>query len=593
MMDDDTVQQGNLTPTNNSSSKKSIKASPGDPKELLAMTEKELAKAKEQVAQEKAAKRKLYSSLVKLANELKKTRSEMVPLQAAVDYNAQSWYEGGMWRRPEVLPGVSSAPEKSIVTRQAIGLSDLFFNIVTVTAFTRVGMAISEHNGLDAASLLYFAVFWMIWSKETSYSTRFDTTDLSAQIVTLLTCFALLFGSLSTTSPINSEDGTRIMMVAGFVAFLHFLLHVRVALWYRDAIPDTIEAYVRSFAIMTMVLTFLETSVWVVGIFVFPKDFEYRWAIFLAGVLLSMRIPRSFLSNDFHAACSRSGTIFILLLGFLLQSVVLVSSPFFEYTTPTLEQYAFLGSTCLMLFCIKLLYVDDSNTLVKDHALLVNRWAGFFFKIGQFALLLSTTVLGSGLDLLTHSYLAATAALPDNAKNLVCGGFSAVVFSIFFIKSMHLRRVPVDGYQRNLFLAAYSIQAFCMICIVFATARMCFSPRTYLSFLMSNETGMMFSLSGFALFLLLMSWLDEAVELSLYSTSDDSRQFMVHPFGLWWCLKPDLDTDEVEHVAAVESGSHGRLSQLSPLLGASVVDMKMSQRSLNYDSFKLSDAAEV
>ena len=109
---------------------------------------------------------------------------------------------------------------------------------------------------------------------------------------------------------------------------------------------------------------------------------------------------------------------------------------------------------------------------------------------------------------------------------------------------------------------------------------------------MSNEIGMMFSLSGFALFLLLMSWLDEAVEFSLYSSSDDSRQFMVHPFGLWWCLTPDLDTEEVETAAAAESGSHGRLSQLSPLLGASVVNMRMSQRNLNYDSFKL-DTGEV
>lgn len=90
-MDDVTVQQGNLTPTKSSNSKKFTTSSPGDPKEMLSMTENELAKAKEQVAQEKAAKRKLYSSLVKLANELKKTRSEMVPLQAAADYNEQSW----------------------------------------------------------------------------------------------------------------------------------------------------------------------------------------------------------------------------------------------------------------------------------------------------------------------------------------------------------------------------------------------------------------------------------------------------------------------------------------------------------------------
>lgn len=227
------------------------------------------------------------------------------------------------------------------------------------------------------------------------------------------------------------------------------------------------------------------------------------------------------------AACSRSGTIFILLLGFLLQSVVLVASPFFEYETRTWQQYAYLGSACLMLFCIKLLYVDDSNTLAKDHALLVNRWAGFFFKLGQFGLMLATTVLGSGLDLLTHSYLAATAALSDNAKNLVCGGFAAVVFSIFFIKSMHLRRVPLDPSQRNVFLAAYCIQILVMICVVAATVRMCFTDEGYLNILMRNEIEMMFALSGFALFLLMMSWLDEAAELSLFSSADDT---LVNPW---------------------------------------------------------------
>lgn len=294
--DDETVERTNTTPTK---SKTSTTTETIGPEEQLAMTEQELALAREQLITEKAAKRKLYSSLVKLANELKKTRSDFVPLQAQADYAAQSWYQGGMWRRPEVLPGVQQQQDRPI-SRQAIGLSDLFFNLVTVTAFTRVGMAVSQRNGLDVASLLYFGVFWMIWSKETSYSTRFDTTDLSAQLVTLLTCFALIFGSLSTTSPINSEDGTRIMMVAAFCAILHFFLHIRVAMWYHDAIPDSIDAHVRSYAILTMILTFLETVTWVVGIVVVPTDSKYRWVVFLVGVILSMRAPRSFLSNDFH-----------------------------------------------------------------------------------------------------------------------------------------------------------------------------------------------------------------------------------------------------------------------------------------------------
>lgn len=102
----------------------------------------------------------------------------------------------------------------------------------------------------------------------------------------------------------------------------------------------------------------------------------------------------------------------------------MVATEFFVYDNPDWYQCSFIGGTCFLLFCIKLLYCDDANTLASDHALLVNRTAAAFFNIGQFALLLSTTILGSGLNLLTHSYLAATAALPGDAKALVCSGFA-------------------------------------------------------------------------------------------------------------------------------------------------------------------------
>lgn len=99
---------------------------------------------------------------------------------------------------------------------------------------------------------------------------------------------------------------------------------------------------------------------------------------------LSLPILTFSLSNA--AACTKRGVLFILLLGFLLQSVVVVATTFFEYDTPNWEQYSFIGAACLMLFCIKLLYVDDSSTLTSDHALLVNRTAALCFNLGQFAL---------------------------------------------------------------------------------------------------------------------------------------------------------------------------------------------------------------
>lgn len=540
----------------------------------LAKAEEELEQAQQQIATEKATKRKLYSSLVKLANELKKTRDETKGLVAAAKYADKSWYEGGIWREPRLLPGIDAPTPSKRPLKDAVSLSDLFFDLVIVTAFTRAGDAVADRGMVDGPTLAYFAIFFTIWQKEASYSTRFETTDLSAQMETLLTCFAVLFGSLSTTKPFQSNDGTRMMMVAAFVAILHFFLHVRVAYWYRDAMPDSLEDDVRKYAWLIMAMSVVETLVWFLGIFVFPEESPQRWVIFLIGIIFSLRVPKSFLANNFHAACSKRGVLFILLLGFLLQSIVVTATPFFDYDTPSPEQYTFLGLTCFILFCIKLLYVDDSFSIdPSDHALLVNRLAGFLFYVGNFLLLLATTVLGAGLDLLTHSYLAATAALPDNAKNLVCGGFSCVILSIAFIKSMHLRRVPTNPKHERMFFAAYGVQIIVLFLVASITASMCFSGNGYIRDLMLDEIEMMFVLSGFALLLVIMSWLDEAVELSLYGTGVESREFRIHPFGIWACLKPDVAAPSS---AVPEPPPDGKLAHLSPLLGTSMASLRYS-----------------
>lgn len=292
-------------------------------------------------------------------------------------------------------------------------------------------------------------------------------------------------------------------------------------------------------------------------------------------------------------ACSKRGVLFILLLGFLLQSLVVVASEFFEYQTPSLEHYSFVGASCLMFFCIKLLYVDDVYTRIEDHAVLVNRYAAILFNFGQFLLLLSTTVMGSGLNLLTHDYLASSAALPGPAKSLVTGGFSAVLFSTFFIKSMHLKRIPTDPRNRALFIGAFVIQSVVWLVVVLISAAMSMGGTFgALEYLMQTDSQLLFCLSGSALFVVIMSWLDEGVELALYESASDSRAFRVEPFGLWWCcLKPDVVTDEdILHEIGGEAErfsmsspdrlSSARLSVLSPLLGSSLADIKALRGSM-------------
>uniref|UniRef100_A0A7S3P4C5 Uncharacterized protein n=1 Tax=Amphora coffeiformis TaxID=265554 RepID=A0A7S3P4C5_9STRA len=564
--DEKTIVSSGNAGKKSSSTSNSRSASKKKKKKEDMTTEELLAYQKDQIANEKAGKRKLFHSLVKLANELRRTRNESTPLVELNQYAERNWYEGGLWRAPALLPGVTNRTQRITRLREAISLTDLFFNLVIVTAFTRVGVAMTRETFVDVSSLLYFGIFWNCWFKETMYSSRFDTTDLSAQFVTLVTCFVILFASLSVHASFDTVDGDRVMYMAAFVAGLHFLLHVRVALTMRDS-AETMAQAVSKYAVFNMIMNFLEMVTWLVGTLVFPPDWPYRWLIFLGGIVLALRVPQAFLPNDFHAACSKRGVLFILLMGFLLQSLVVVASEFFEYQTPTLEHYGFIGAACLLFFCIKLLYVDDSDTLAEDHALLVNPVAGFFFHLGQFALLLSTTVMGSGLNLLTHDYLAATAALSGPSKGMVCGGFSAVLFSTLFIRSMHLRRIPVEGHGHCLFITAFVLQTLVLLAVATATAAMSIGnvEGTFLAYLLRSDIMLLVALAVAAFVVVAMSWLDEGVELILYQTAETSRSVRVHPFGFWWCLKPKPPSLDEEGMGEESEG----FNALTPLLGSS------------------------
>ncbi len=281
------------------------------------------------------------------------------------------------------------------------------------------------------------------------------------------------------------------------------------------------------------------------------------------------------------AACSKRGVLFILTLGFILQSIILVASPFFDYQTPNMEQFFFLGLPCFLLFCIKLLYVDDSFSVEpKDHALLVNRVAGFFFHIGQLSLLLSTSVLGGGLNLLTHTYLAGIAALPNNAKALVCGGFSGVILSIGFIKSMHVRRFPTNPAHKNLFFAAYGMQVVVLLAVSYTTISLSLDKPGFLGQVALSETQLLMTLCVLCLFLLVISWLDEAVELNLYGEAD-ATEFRVHPFGLWTCLKPGDPRPPIDSGTSTRADRRN-LSHLSPLLTTNNANLFDSQ---TFESF--------
>jgi len=133
----------------------------------------------------------------------------------------------------------------------------------------------------------------------------------------------------------SSDGAVRIMIMAAFCSSMHLCLMGRVLWWYKDAqsSDNSVEYHVKQYALYNIIMNFTETAAWITGIvYVIPL---HRWIVFLVGVSLALRIPRSILSNDFHGtfSLSRVALYVCVCLGLLfrlpqLHWKLVVSSPF-------------------------------------------------------------------------------------------------------------------------------------------------------------------------------------------------------------------------------------------------------------------------
>lgn len=260
------------------------------------------------------------------------------------------------------------------------------------------------------------------------------------------------------------------------------------------------------------------------------------------------------------ASCAQRNSLFVFLLGFLLCTIVGIANEIFDSTQPTYTQYSFLGAICLILLSIQFLYSDDADTLsAMDHALVLNSFTGFFFHIGYFFLLLSTTVLGCGLASATSSYFLLTSSAPET-QSLVTIGFTGTLLSIFFLNSLHLKRLPASFTHKALFITTYVFQAIAVGGVVAGTVAMQYGFMDDLS-----EVELVWGTAVLAMLLVCMSFLDEIVELTVYATSDEAREARTEPFAFWCCVRaPPAAADEGQLEEAEESE---KLNTLTPLLG--------------------------
>jgi len=85
-------------------------------------------------------------------------------------------------------------------------------------------------------------------------------------------------------------------------------------MWFRDVGRSSELVSVKDYAEYIMLLTGLESLTWIVGIVILGQDSQWRWVVFLVAIILSFRLPRTFLPNDFHGEKDHYGPILYFLI---------------------------------------------------------------------------------------------------------------------------------------------------------------------------------------------------------------------------------------------------------------------------------------
>lgn len=539
----------------------------------LARAKKSAAIYKSKLKDETKAKRRHTDAIVKLARELSECKSELeersaspaAPLPGDPRF---TWYGRGLWRTPALRPELLRDRPSALASRPAVGLAEMYLDVAVVVALSSVGSSLQDRGFCaDWSSLAYFAVFWMMWGKAVSYSSKFDDTDVSSQIGCLVCVCIILFGSLYTDGGFDSDDSKFVMSAAAAYALVFMVLYLRIALVsFRHRAGETQKVF--RYASYMLGCLIVEASFWIFGIFYDFADSSKRGLVFLGGLLACLRVPRSFLPLNFQALTAQYGVLLVLSLGFVLQSILQTAGPFFRgraFPDQPIGNYSFLLAVCFLLYCVKLLYVDDLHTIDPlDHALLVNRGVAACYVAGQFLLLASITALGSGLKLLTHNCLSAEATLANNAKTLIFSGFACVVLSNVFLKSLHVRRIPVDPRNRRPVLAAHVLDIL-MNLLVGVTAGMLCSEYAAETTAGLSDDDIIYSLAGVTFVLVIFSWMDKYVEVLLV---EDDSSHRCH--RLLFCFK--IDREEIEFVK----------NEVLPLMDSESVEYKAMKKNISF-----------
>ncbi len=211
----------------------------------------------------------------------------------------------GWWARPELRRDEDEGQERKV------GFLDLFYDLIFVVAVAQLGHDLAKHPDLEHAgrfALLFLAVWWL-WIGNTFYTDRFETEDVSHRLFTFLQMIPVV--GLAVFA--HGAFGDTALQFALSYTVGRLLI---IMLWWRGGRHDAAarpatDAYVTGFTIGLLP--------WIASFF---APVEWRWALWLLGLLIDISVPalmRSRLARlpqfSFSRLAERFGLFTIIVLG--------------------------------------------------------------------------------------------------------------------------------------------------------------------------------------------------------------------------------------------------------------------------------------
>lgn len=334
---------------------------------------------------------------------------------------------GSLWKPPQLIRG-ENVDENQDLEREG-SWSELFFDLIFVTAISRLGELYREGSLPGREYILLFTIVWVYWWQSSEFMNRFHSDDLSSKLYLLLFQGSLVGIALNVEGAIDGDNSHAFVCFAAMINLIHLLTYLRIYIYFRGlGAEDTSggqERKVVGFARQHVYMNLVFLAVWAAA-YTVPTDYRYAvmWLFpashfftfvhaFLfvyslnRGYTFCLPLARVWMPVHIDHWVERTGGLMIIFMGECVDGIAKAID------VKSWEAYLSVGCCFVIIFCIKLLFFDTNIIETDNHAFRVKWWKGIIYQNLFCVQGLCVVLLGDSLAELTT--IVAEASGPEGS----------------------------------------------------------------------------------------------------------------------------------------------------------------------------------